>query len=227
MEKDEKGNEVFKKFSEPLSDILKRRSLSKKEWIELKKYCDNKEIHFFTTASYFDEVDFMVDELKMDSIKIASSDVKQIDFIKYCARKGVNIQLDTGSSDIWEIEQAVIAIEEEGNSNIIIHHCPSGYPARLESINLKMINAQLGNMITKLEQKLQKEVQQRIENQKKLKSHIESIGSQVENNLITQFDSELEEMNDSLDIFESNIKDWQPEVLRQLTDNRSKINHFN
>ena len=90
-----------------------------------------------------------------------------------------------------------------------------------------MINAQLGNMITKLEQKLQKEVQQRIENQKKLKSHIESIGSQVENNLITQFVCELEEMNESLDIFESNIKDWQPEVLRQLTDNRSKINHFN
>jgi N,N'-diacetyllegionaminate synthase len=139
LEKDENGKEIFKKFSEPLSDILKRRSLSKMEWLELKKYCDEKGIHFFTTASYNDEVDFMVDELKMDSIKIASSDVKQIDFIKYCARKGVNIQLDTGNSDIWEIEQAVIAIEEEGNENIIIHHCPSGYPARLESINLKMI----------------------------------------------------------------------------------------
>ena len=139
LEKDNDGNEIFKVTSEPLSDILNRRSLKKDEWKDLKLYCDKKGIHVFSTASYREEVDFMIDELKMDSIKIASSDVSQIDFIKYCAKKGVNIQLDTGNADLWEIERAVIAIEEEGNQNIIIHHCPSGYPARLESINLKMI----------------------------------------------------------------------------------------
>ena len=131
--------EVLKEKEEPLIDILNRRVLKKEEWIELKKYCDTKKIHFFSTAFYNEEVDFLVDELKVDSIKIASADIDQIDFIKYCARKGVNIQLDTGSSDIFEIERAVIAIEEEGNENIIIHHCPSGYPARIESIDLKMI----------------------------------------------------------------------------------------
>ena len=30
-------------------------------------------------------------------------------------------------------------IRAEGNENIIIHHCPSGYPARLEGINLNII----------------------------------------------------------------------------------------
>jgi sialic acid synthase SpsE len=30
-------------------------------------------------------------------------------------------------------------IRAEGNENIIIHQCPSGYPARIESINLKII----------------------------------------------------------------------------------------
>ena len=38
-----------------------------------------------------------------------------------------------------EYKCPIIAIEEEGNDNVIIHHCPSGYPARLESIHLKMI----------------------------------------------------------------------------------------
>ena len=32
----------------------------------------------FTTACYKDEVDFLVDELKIDSIKINSSDISQL-----------------------------------------------------------------------------------------------------------------------------------------------------
>ncbi|MDA8658137.1 N-acetylneuraminate synthase family protein [Flavobacteriaceae bacterium] len=138
LKKTNKGD-IFIEKVEPLSNILKRRELSKKEWIELKNYCDELDIHFFSTACFEDEVDFLVDELNVDSIKIASSDITNISFIKYCAKKKINIQIDTGSADLWEIEKAVIAIEEENNSNIIIHHCPSGYPARLQSINLKMI----------------------------------------------------------------------------------------
>lgn len=133
------NNEILEEIEEPLFDILNRRVLTKDEWIELKKYCDKNSIHFFSTAFYEEEVDFLVNDLKVDSIKIASADIDQIDFIKYCARKDINIQLDTGSSDINEIERAVIAIEDEGNENIIIHHCPTGYPARIESIDLKMI----------------------------------------------------------------------------------------
>ena len=139
LEKGKDGIDEYVPISESLYDILNRRKLEKEEWIELKKYCDDKKIHMFSTACYNDEVDFLVDELKIDSIKINSSDISQLELIKYVARKNVNIQLDTGSSDLWEIEKAVIAIEEEGNKNIIIHHCPSGYPARLSSIHLNMI----------------------------------------------------------------------------------------
>lgn len=139
LELDKDGNEVFVPIEEPLYEILKRRELSKAEWIELKQHCDSIGIHMFTTATYRDEVDFIVDELNIDSIKINSSDVNDLEFIEYCAKKGVNIQLDTGNADIWEIEKAVITAEEAGCDNIIIHHCPSGYPARLDSIHLKQI----------------------------------------------------------------------------------------
>ena len=49
------------------------------------------------------------------------------------------IQLDTGMASLAEIENAVDLIEANGNTNIIIHHCPSGYPARAEGINLNVI----------------------------------------------------------------------------------------
>ena len=95
------NQEKFVEVQEPLYDILKRRELTKSEWIELKSYCDEIGIHMFTTATYRDEVDFVVDELKIDSIKINSADVNDLEFIEYCAKKGVNIQLDTGNADIW------------------------------------------------------------------------------------------------------------------------------
>jgi sialic acid synthase SpsE len=136
---DQNNKDQFIPVEESLYEILKRRELTKNEWKDLKRYCDEKKMHMFTTACFEDEVDFLVDELKIDSIKVNSSDINQIGLIKHIAQKGVNIQIDTGSSDLWEIEKAVIAIEEEGNENIIIHHCPSGYPARLESIHLNMI----------------------------------------------------------------------------------------
>ena len=34
-------------------------------------------------------------------------------------------------------------------------------------------------------------------------------------------------MHTALDNFENQMKDWQPEVLNNLTDNRQKINQFN
>lgn len=139
LEISDNNKEKFVNHQEPLYDILKRRELTREEWIQLKEYCDHVGITMFTTATYNDEVDFIVDELKVDSIKINSSDVNELDFIKYCASKGINIQLDTGNADIWEIERAIITAEQVGCDNIIIHHCPSGYPARLESIHLNMI----------------------------------------------------------------------------------------
>ena len=45
----------------------------------------------------------------------------------------------------------------------------------------------------------------------------------VEVGLITQFDTELHEMNEKLDKFEENLTNWQPSVLKTLTENRKKI----
>ncbi|MCG8637450.1 MAG: N-acetylneuraminate synthase family protein [Desulfobacterales bacterium] len=127
-----------KEVSEPLLDILRRRYLTKDEWRELKAYCDALGITFFSTATFVDEVDFLKD-LGCDTIKVCSGDVNHLSFIRYCAETGMVIQLDTGNATIGEIERAVDEVLATGNDRIIIHNCPSGYPARLESINLNLI----------------------------------------------------------------------------------------
>jgi sialic acid synthase SpsE len=127
-----------KTVQEPLYDILKRRSLSQDGWMEVKAHADKVGLAFFATIGYSEEVDLVV-RMGCDSIKIASGDVNHHPLIRKAARTSLVIQLDTGNSTIGEIEQAVDVCLAEGNERIIIHQCPSGYPARVESINLRII----------------------------------------------------------------------------------------
>lgn len=123
---------------EPLYDILLRRSLSQAEWKEVKATADQEGLAFFATVGFPEEIK-LLEELGCHSIKIASADVNHHPLIRQAAKTGMCIQLDTGNSTIGEIEEAVDLILQEGNENFIIHQCPSGYPARLESINLRII----------------------------------------------------------------------------------------
>lgn len=126
------------RVSEPLYDLLARRALTHAQWGELKAHADDHGLAFFATVAYEDEIE-LVEALGCDSIKIASADVNHLPLIRRAAAGGLCIQLDTGNATLGEIETAVDAIRGEGNERIVIHHCPSGYPARLDSVNLRVI----------------------------------------------------------------------------------------
>ncbi len=123
---------------EPLYDILCRRALAPDEWRQLKRYSDSLGLVFFSTVGFEEDVR-LLEELGCHSIKIASADVNHFPLIRLVAKTGMCIQLDTGNASIGEVEAAVDVCRSEGNDKIIIHNCPSGYPARLESINLRII----------------------------------------------------------------------------------------
>lgn len=134
----DKASGKMETVEEPLYQILRRRCLERTEWRELKAYCDSLGLAFFSTVSFEEDIK-LLQELGCDSIKIASADVNHFPLLRQAARTGLCLQLDTGNATLGEIEAAVDVILSEGNENIIIHQCPSGYPARLSSINLNII----------------------------------------------------------------------------------------
>lgn len=135
---DKKTNKT-ETVEDSLYEILCRRALTKDQWRQLKKHCDRLGLAFFATVGFEDEIE-LLEELGCDSIKIASADVNHTPLIRRAARSGMCLQLDTGNATIGEIEATVDVIRAEGNENIIIHHCPSGYPAHLDGINLRCIS---------------------------------------------------------------------------------------
>jgi sialic acid synthase SpsE len=123
---------------EPLYDILCRRALSFAEWTQVKQHADRRGLAFFATVEFEEHVD-LLERLGCHSIKIASHDVNHFPLLRHAARTGISIQLDTGRATLGEIEEAVDVLRAAGNDRIVIHQCPSGYPARLESIHLRVI----------------------------------------------------------------------------------------
>ncbi len=123
---------------ESLYEILCRRCLQEDEWLQLKAHSDSLGLAFFGTIGFEEDLDLLV-RMRCDSVKIASADVNHIPLIRKAASTGMCLQLDTGNATLGEIETAVDVSCSEGNERIIIHQCPSGYPARLPSINLKII----------------------------------------------------------------------------------------
>jgi len=129
---------VVRNIEESLYEILKRRELSRDQWASLKHYADSLGLAFFVTIGFEDEIEFAA-ELGCQTIKIASADINHFPLIRAAAKTGLSIQLDTGMSTLDEVSRACDIIESEGNSNIIIHHCSFGYPAKVENINLGII----------------------------------------------------------------------------------------
>jgi len=118
-------------------EMSKRRMLKEEEWLELINYCKELGITFFSTACFPEDVDFLV-ESGSAAIKINAGDSDHYYLIDYASRKGVPIILD-GRAKYDELERGVQICEGNGNKDIIIMHCPSGYPARNDAVNLRVI----------------------------------------------------------------------------------------
>ena len=81
----------------------------------------------------------LLEKLKCPIYKIASFEITDLKLIDYIASKKKPIILSTGMATINEISNA-IKIIKKFHSKIIILHCVSSYPTKLEDINLDKIN---------------------------------------------------------------------------------------
>lgn len=119
--------ELFQKFD----------SFGQEEYKELKEYSDSVGIEFLSTAFDFESADYL-DEL-MGVYKISSSDLSNIPFIEYQAKKNKPILLSVGASNEDEIDRALEAIRKHNNEPIVLLHCVLEYPTPLEDANLLKI----------------------------------------------------------------------------------------
>ena len=109
------------------------------EWHEeMFNYAQSVGITCFSTP--FDEsaVD-LLEDLNTPAYKVASFEIIDIPLIQYIASTKKPMIISTGMANKEEIQEAVDVARENGNNELILLHCISGYPTPVEQCNLMTI----------------------------------------------------------------------------------------
>ncbi len=144
-------------------DMLSRLELSYDVHHQLVKHCNNLGIEFLSTAFDSESLDFLVNDLGLNILKIPSGEITNAPLVLEHARTGCELIVSTGMASLSEIEAVlgVIAFgytenestmpsvesfqaayfSDEGQKalqdKVTLLHCTTEYPAPLSDINLK------------------------------------------------------------------------------------------
>jgi len=122
--------------SESQLEMIKKLELSFESFGELKDYAENRNLDFISTPDGTESLKCLLD-IDVQIIKIGSTEVTNLPFLKEIGSTGKPIILSTGMSTMGEVEQALDAIYSTGNNNVTLLHCTTSYPTPIKDVNLR------------------------------------------------------------------------------------------
>lgn len=116
----------------------KQTELPKELQKEIVEYAKEKGAIIFSAPSHIKDLELM-EEMDIPIYKIGSDLACHIPLLKKVAKLGKPIILSTGMCTLEEVSNSVSTIKNEGNNQIILMHCVSNYPSKMDELNLKAI----------------------------------------------------------------------------------------
>ncbi len=127
-----------KRYSENLLEHMEKYQLSYDEHTEIKKLSHELGLPFMSTAHDFEAIDFLVD-IGASAIKITSADIIHYPLLRYAAKTGLALFLDTGGAYQYETERAYKELSDAGARKVVFNHHPGGHPASADKYDLRII----------------------------------------------------------------------------------------
>jgi N-acetylneuraminate synthase/N,N'-diacetyllegionaminate synthase len=119
-------------------NMIKKLELKDEEFRELYDYAKKKNIIFLSSTVDKESVD-LLGNLGVPAFKVASGEITNFPLLRYIAGKKKPVILSTGMSTLDEIEDALEVIRQKGVEDIVLLHCVTSYPAKIEDVNLRVI----------------------------------------------------------------------------------------
>ena len=123
--------------SKTIKEMSKKFQLSKKNHLELSKYCKKKKIIYLFSAFDLESLRYLVNNLKIPIIKIPSGEILSLDILRFASKFKGKIILSTGMSTLKDIRKSLDILKKK---NTTLLHCVSLYPTTLNKVNLNNIN---------------------------------------------------------------------------------------
>jgi len=134
----------FQSFGPDFDPALKEYSLSENDHFDLYAECQAAHVTFMSTA--FDDHGFeCLRPLRLKYGKVPSGELTNDKYLDRCRDLFSHLFVSTGMANLSEIEHALLRLGWPGREatsdrkELTLMHCVSGYPPRIEEINLRCI----------------------------------------------------------------------------------------
>jgi N,N'-diacetyllegionaminate synthase len=121
-------------------DLCRALELSHSAMHDLKRHCSERKIGFLCSVFDSDSLAFLVEELKLTAVKVASGEVTNWPFLEEIGRRKLSVILSTGGSTLAEVSGAVKVLRASGCPELVLLHCVSSYPAPASELNLSAMH---------------------------------------------------------------------------------------
>lgn len=142
MVKDAPKAEYQQQLDEHISqfEMAKSLELPFEGFVKIKEHCENIGIGFLSTPDEEVSLNFLVNKLGLNLIKIGSGEICNVPFLIKVGRTKKDVILSTGMSTIEKVAAAYDILQTHGSGDITLLHCTSNYPAPYHEVNLKVID---------------------------------------------------------------------------------------
>ena len=119
-------------------EIFKGCELDRSMLFELKELSDSLGLIFHSSPTSIDGIKDL-ESIGCKILKNGSDYLTNLRLIQAMGKTGLLTVISTGMSELFEIEQAVKTFQETGNNKLLLLHCTSSYPTKLDEVNLSRI----------------------------------------------------------------------------------------
>jgi N-acetylneuraminate synthase/N,N'-diacetyllegionaminate synthase len=119
-------------------EMLKKLELKDDDFRQLYGYAKRRNITFLSSAFDDESVD-LLDSLGVVAFKVPSGEATNLPLLRHIAAKRKPVILSTGMSTLDEIGEALGVLRKKGVESIILLHCVTSYPTKVEEANLKVM----------------------------------------------------------------------------------------
>jgi sialic acid synthase SpsE len=123
----------------PAFSVIKDICFSKEQWKELTEHARSLKLDVFTCTYDVPSVQLAVD-LKLDGIKLNSSDLSNPEVLQACAKSGLPLTLGTGASTAEEILDGIKVLKENSCTKLVLMHGVQNFPTQIEDLNIHRID---------------------------------------------------------------------------------------
>ena len=111
------------------------------EWVRIKQYCDLKNIEFLCTPFSVEAAKLLWDNQLVKRWKIGSGEISNMRLLDYVFNTNLEVLVSTGLTTQVELDKLVELVGKNYNLNsLVIMHCVSQYPTKLDNSALNLIN---------------------------------------------------------------------------------------